>query len=256
MPYAVVTVPVAPMRMDSAHRSEMISQLLWGECVEILQSAPGGWVKVKNQYDDYIGWATENHLQLVDEAFYQQPATAYLPEWVNTVTLNGAPMQVPFGCLVKGNKSSDQWGAFSVAIPGNFREITVPAANMASLILEAGMKFLNTAYLWGGRSVFGVDCSGLTQNVYKLVGIPLWRDAYQQATQGETVDFLQEAQLGDLAFFDNDEGRITHVGILLNDHEILHASGKVRIDPIDNQGIINSDTGLRTHKLRIIKRLI
>ncbi len=256
MPYAVVTVPVAPLRMEAAHRSEMISQLLWGECVEILTSAPGGWVQVKNQYDDYTGWATENHLQLVNEEFYQQPATVYLPEWVNTVRLNGAPMQVPFGCLVKGNKSSAQWGDFAVDITGNFGETTVPTANIASLILDAGMKYLNTAYLWGGRSVFGVDCSGLTQNVYKLVGIPLLRDAYQQATQGHTVDFLQEAQLGDLAFFDNEAGRITHVGILLNDHEILHASGKVRIDPIDNQGITNSDTGLRTHQLRIIKRLL
>ncbi|MFB6457347.1 NlpC/P60 family protein [Chitinophaga sp. Hz27] len=256
MLYAVVTVPVAPLRMESAHRSEMISQLLWGECVEILASAAGGWVQVKNQYDDYIGWATESHLQLVDESFYKAPVSGFLPGWSNEVMLNGQPMMVPFGCLVKGQAGSSNWGQFVVNIPTNLVTTDVATAQRAIIIRDAALKYLNTAYLWGGRSVFGVDCSGLTQNTFKLAGVALWRDAYQQATQGTTVDFLQEGQLGDLAFFDNEEGRITHVGILLNDHEIIHSSGKVRIDPIDNQGIINSDTGIRTHKLRIIKRLL
>ncbi|NIG54253.1 C40 family peptidase [Chitinophaga sp. Cy-1792] len=256
MPYAVVTVPVAPLRMEWAHRSEMISQLLWGECVEILASAAGGWVQVRNQYDDYIGWATESHLQPIDELFYKLPVTGYLPEWSNEVIFNGQPMMVPFGCLVKCQGGSSNWGQSVVNIPANLATTDVPAAQRATVIRDAAMKYLNTAYLWGGRSVFGVDCSGLTQNTFKLAGIELWRDAYQQATQGNAVDFLQEAQLGDLAFFDNEEGRITHVGILLNDQEIIHSSGKVRIDPIDNQGIINRDTGIRTHKLRIIKRLL
>jgi cell wall-associated NlpC family hydrolase len=108
--------------------------------------------------------------------------------------------------------------------------------------------------LWGGRSVFGIDCSGLTQAVYKFLNIQLLRDANQQATQGELVNFLQEARCGDLAFFDNEEGQIIHVGILLNNQEILHTSGKVRIDKIDNAGIINAETGERTQNLRIIKR--
>ena len=113
---------------------------------------------------------------------------------------------------------------------------------------------LHTAYVWGGRSAFGIDCSGFTQLVFKSFGIVLFRDAYQQATQGEVVGFLQEAKTGDLAFFDNAEGRITHVGMLINEHEIIHASGKVRIDRIDSQGIVNVDTNERTHQLRIIKR--
>jgi cell wall-associated NlpC family hydrolase len=115
-------------------------------------------------------------------------------------------------------------------------------------------RFLNTPYLWGGRSVFGVDCSGFTQMVFRFFNIPLLRDAYLQASQGEVIGFLQEARCGDLAFFDNAEGRITHVGILLNAHEIIHSSGQVRIDKIDNAGIVNTDSGARTHQLRIIKR--
>ena len=115
-------------------------------------------------------------------------------------------------------------------------------------------KFLNTPYLWGGKSVFGIDCSGFSKLVYKLLNVAIPRDAWQQALHGDTVSFLQEAKCGDLAFFDDEEGKIVHVGILLNEHEIIHSSGKVRLDKIDNQGIQNVETKQRTHKLRIIKR--
>jgi cell wall-associated NlpC family hydrolase len=123
-------------------------------------------------------------------------------------------------------------------------------------IRQLTYKFLNTPYLWGGKSVFGVDCSGFTQTIFKFLHIPLLRDAYQQATQGEAVGFLEETKTGDLAFFDNEEGKITHVGILLSANEIIHASVKVRIDKIDNMGIVRSDNFQRTHHLRIIKRLL
>jgi len=255
MPYAIVIVPVAPLRETASHKSEMISQLLWGAAVEITATAPGGWVQIKHQYDGYTGWATAAHLEPIDETLFLEPAAWYLPGWVNRVTMNGQPMMVPFGCLVKSrNDTSTQWGNITV----KFEDKPLPLTNHTlidgTVLKSVAAVFLNTGYLWGGSSVFGVDCSGFTQNVFKLFGIPLWRDAYQQASQGDIVGFLQEARPGDLAFFDNEEGRITHVGILLNDHEIIHASGKVRIDPIDNQGIINADTGVRTHQLRIIKR--
>ncbi|TWF41492.1 SH3 domain-containing protein [Chitinophaga polysaccharea] len=255
MPYAIVTVPVAPLRRTASHRSEMISQLLWGAAVSVIDTAPDGWVQVKNQYDGYMGWVTAAHLETIDEALFLEPATRYLPGWVNRVTMNGVPMQVPFGCLVKGHGNTTvQWGSITI----KFEDKPVLLNNNNSVDVDAlkaaAAQFLNTGYLWGGTSVFGVDCSGFTQNVFKLSGISLLRDAYQQAGQGQLVGFLQEAQLGDLAFFDNEEGRITHVGILLNDHEIIHSSGKVRIDAIDNEGIINTDTGIRTHRLRIIKR--
>ncbi|MEZ2444131.1 C40 family peptidase [Chitinophaga sp. RCC_12] len=255
MPYAIVIVPVAPLRSATSHKSEMISQLLWGAAVEITETAPDGWVKIKNQYDGYTGWATAAHLETIDESLYLAPAKYYFPAWVNRVTMNDRPMLVPFGCLVKSDSDiSTQWGTIAVKFEDKPLPLTHHNPVDITALKSAAEQFLNTGYLWGGSSVFGVDCSGFTQQVFKLSGIPLLRDAYQQATQGHIVDFLQEARLGDLAFFDNEEGRITHVGILLNDHEIIHSSGKVRIDPIDNEGIINADTGLRTHHLRIIKR--
>jgi len=124
----------------------------------------------------------------------------------------------------------------------------------ADTVRETAFAYLDVPYIWGGKSKFGIDCSGFCQQVYKAFGIRLPRDAYQQAALGEVVGFLQEVQCGDLAFFDNEEGKITHVGMMLSSQEIIHASGKVRIDKIDNQGIINVDTGARTHRLRIIKR--
>jgi gamma-D-glutamyl-L-lysine dipeptidyl-peptidase len=124
----------------------------------------------------------------------------------------------------------------------------------AGNIRSVAMRYSDVPYIWGGKSKCGIDCSGFAQQVFKQFGIKLPRDSHQQAGLGEVVGFLAEVQTGDLAFFDNEEGRITHVGIMLSHDEIIHASGKVRIDKIDNQGIINAETGVRTHKLRIIKR--
>lgn len=255
MPYAITVVPVMPLRAEPAHRSEMISQVLWGENVEILVTGTDGWVKVRCQYDNYEGWATFNHLETIEDDLFHAPYTHYTAGWVNTVEVNGKAMHVPYGCLVKQVvEPVTMWGKVAVQFEETLKRLGSSEKVDENDLLDKAFLFLNTTYLWGGKSVFGADCSGFTQTVFKTLGIALLRDAYQQATQGETVDFLQEVHTGDLAFFDNTEGRITHVGILINDREIIHASGKVRVDSIDNQGIINVDTGLRTHNLRIIKR--
>lgn len=238
MPYAITIVPVAPIRAEAAHRSEMISQLLWGECVEITDTASGGWVQIKNQYDGYAGWVSLSHLEEINGELYNAPANWYMPGWVNHVMMNGQKMMVPFTCLLKNNNDlSTQWGDVRVVLEDKPQPWQPDKPVDASRLKAAAFTYLNTAYLWGGRSVFGVDCSGFTQNVFKVMGIRLQRDAYQQATQGAGVDFLLEARIGDLAFFDNEEGRITHVGILLNDHEIIHSSGKVRVDP-DRKSVV------------------
>lgn len=252
MPFAITIVPVMPMRAEASHKSEIISQALFGECVETETVNAEGWVKVRLQADGYEGWVTHSHLETITLEEFEAPPTHIATEWTGVIHLNGRPMHIPYGCLLKlGNP---QWGNYRVEPKAGIAPWQPPASPQG---VWSGIahNFLNTAYLWGGKSVFGVDCSGFTQSVYKMLNIPLLRDAYQQATQGADVGLLQEAQPGDLAFFDNEAGKITHVGLLLNDHEIIHAAGKVRIDPIDHQGIVNSDTGLRTHQLRLIKRL-
>ncbi|MBK7884231.1 MAG: C40 family peptidase [Chitinophagaceae bacterium] len=245
MIFLTCCVPVAPMRLEAGHRVEMISQLLFGECAVLLDKQPGGWIKVKSKSDEYTGWCQQAHLQEISVDSYNLDKYSLTADWAADLIYNKYTMKIPMGSILTGMDSGkfkgNLWDPFS-------------AIKNEENIKQLAFKFLNTAYLWGGRSVFGVDCSGFTQSVYKFLNIPLLRDASQQATQGELIDFLQQAKCGDLAFFDDDDGSITHVGLLLNDHEIIHAAGKVRVDKIDSQGIINADTGLRTQKLRIIKR--
>lgn len=241
MNYAACCVPVAPVRIEPDQRSEMISQQLFGECCVIIIAEKNGWIKIENKLDRYTGWCSSSQFRQIDEAVYSNNDGKLAADWVNEIEFNNQLMYVPFGSLLSGIETENIW------IPSKVK-------TDSDIVREVAFKFLNTSYLWGGKSVFGIDCSGFTQSVFKFLNIHLLRDAHQQATQGELVGFLQEARRGDLAFFDNEDGQIIHVGILLSNNQIIHAAGKVRIDKIDNESIVNTDTGQRTQRLRIIKR--
>lgn len=254
MSYAVCCVPVAPVRIEPDHTTEMVSQLLFGECCIITVVEKNGWVKIVNKLDAYTGWCQQSHFQEIDDTHYYSEANDFTADWVNEIDYNGHPMLVPLGSSLTAMKNGNVfWRKNIVHYKGKLWN-PLTAKKDTKTIKQLAFKFLNTTYLWGGKSVFGIDCSGFTQSVFKLLNIHLLRDAQQQATQGELVGFLQQAHCGDLAFFDDEEGRIIHVGILLNPNEIIHAAGKVRVDKIDNEGIVNAETGNRTQRLRIIKR--
>lgn len=254
MVYALCCVPVSPMRAEASHRSEMVSQLLFGECGSVTEETKD-FVKITSLYDGYEGWCQRSQLQLTGSIPGDTNSTILVGEWVDKVSINGTNAWVPMGTPIISAAHEDLViGPFRIRYQVGSPWNTATAMPTADAITARAMRFLNTPYLWGGRSVFGIDCSGFTQSVFRFFHTKLLRDAYLQATQGENIGFLQEARCGDLAFFDNAEGKITHVGILLNDEAIIHASGKVRIDKIDHAGIINTDTGERTHTLRIIKR--
>lgn len=245
-------VPVAPVRIEPSHRSEMVTQLLFGESVTIKETLPGGWLKIQCSFDHYEGWITNSHI--TNESYTQNWKYRFAAEWTNTVLLNNSVMQVPFGSHIPDQALA--LNTFKYNWDFTETQLSVPEMAMPERILTIAKLYLNTPYLWGGKSIYGIDCSGLVQQVLKWANVPLPRDAWQQAETGTALHFLQEARFGDVAFFDNEEGRIIHTGILLNEHSILHASGKVRIDAIDTNGIVHSDTGARTHHLRIIKRLL
>jgi hypothetical protein len=234
----------------------MVSQMVFGECCEVLEQTKDQWSRVRVRFDGYEGWCTSPHLTEIDEKEFDAEQPPLTPEWVSPLEYNGHPMMVPMGSHLTAMKNGRaQWRKNQVHYKGKTSEPGVLNTD-SKAIRQLTQKFLNVPYLWGGKSIFGIDCSGYAQTVYKFLGIPILRDAHQQATQGEPVGFLEETKTGDLAFFDNEEGRITHVGILLKPNEIIHASGKVRIDKIDNMGIVQSDTNLRTHHLRLIKRML
>jgi hypothetical protein len=231
----------------------MVSQQLFGEKSFVIEKK-GDWVKIQLRFDGYQGWVQQSHVVPIDEDIFNKNDKGLTQEWINEVDYNGHIMYVPMGSAVSAFKNGMAfWRKNSVHFKGKTWEPEEVTIN-AKLIKQIAFKFLNTSYLWGGKSVFGIDCSGYTQMVYKFLNYSLPRDAWQQAEQGAAVNFLQEAHCGDLAFFDNEEGRITHVGILLNENEIIHSAGKVRIDKIDTEGILNLETKQRTHKLRIIRR--
>ncbi len=249
---AICIVPISPMRPEPSHKTEQLNQQLFGEFCTILETEKD-WYKIQSNYDGYIGWVTANHLTIVDEHLIQMTTQHFTCEWTNLINFNKQDMQIPFGCMLPGLLQNHvQWNEVHVEYHGELQKRS--AKNIHHQLEAFAFMFMNTPYLWGGKSVFGIDCSGFAQQVFKLVDIHLPRDAKDQAQKGESVGFLAESKIGDLAFFDNEEGEIIHVGILLNERQIIHAAGKVRIDHIDSQGIINSETNLRTHQLRIIKR--
>lgn len=258
MTYITAIVAVVPIRAEASHQSEMVSQLLFGELAELIEGNPqlvtGSFVKIKSRLDGYEGWCQSAQLASVPEALVNQYNNTIASGLMNPMEVNGIPMHLPFGVSL-GLFNNQQ-----LALEGyHFRyigESVQPENNPfeSEQITQIARLFLNTPYLWGGRSLFGIDCSGFVQQVYRYFNIVLPRDAYQQAELGTDIAFLAETLCGDLAFFDNAAGRITHVGILLNESQIIHASGKVRIDSIDQAGILNTDTGERTHSLRLIKR--
>ena len=253
MAFVICIVPAAPLRKEEAHRSEMISQVLFGELAEAIEEIQS-FTKIRCAFDGYEGWCQSNQLAVITEAQANSFSKAITPDWDSLISVNHHPMHIPIGSSVGILKNGQAvLDKFTITYSGkSFDPETVVIS--ADAIKAKAFQYLNTPYLWGGRSVYGIDCSGFVQQVFRYFNIILPRDAYQQAGVGEAVGFLQETQCGDLAYFDNEEGRITHVGMMLSADTIIHASGKVRIDKIDNMGIVNGDTGERTHRLRIIKR--
>lgn len=247
----ICAVPVAPLRKEASHRSEMVSQLLFGELVEVFETS-GDFILVTNAYDAYTGWCQRSQLTEVPHSIQFPEHELLTANFINTGNFRDTPIHLPLGIPIGNwNEVKDIGFSFSddIVIAGS-----VPFS--ASEIVKYTLQYINVPYLWGGRSVFGIDCSGFSQQVFRYFGKRLPRDSGEQAQLGELVGFLAESKPGDLAFFDNAEGNITHVGILLTSNTIVHASGKVRLDTIDQWGIINRETQQRTHTLRIIKRFL
>ena len=255
MKYGIAVLSVIAIRKEMSHRSEQISQLLFGETYEVLQKQ-GSWLQIRCNYDSYEGYMDESQHHELNERDYL--ATISNESGIALELVNSAASSSHSVSILTGSSLPFFDGMnFKIGREKfiyNGQAVLADAKNPA-VFERIALKYTNAPYLWGGRSPFGIDCSGFTQMVFKFIGVPLLRDAYQQAGQGSTVNFIEESIAGDLAFFANDEGRIVHVGIILKDNRIIHASGKVRIDKIDHFGIYNTEHKKYSHNLKIIKRI-
>ena len=249
MQYGICDLSIVPLRGKPADSSELVSQVLYGDFFKIIEQRKN-WSKIRLAFDSYEGWVDNKQYLKINQENYKSlkketpQLSLDLVEFIQDINQQLHP--VLLGSSLNGLKLLNH------KFDGTFVNCKNPKENL----IQTAFLYLNTPYLWGGKTPFGIDCSGFTQMVYKLNGYKLLRDASQQATQGEALSFIEESEPGDLAFFDNIEGVITHVGIILKDNYIIHAHGKVRIDRLDHSGIYNVDKNIHTHKLRVIKKII
>jgi hypothetical protein len=249
MKYGICNLSMVPLRAEAADSSELVTQVLYGELFKVLESRKK-WSRIRLAFDGYEAWIDNKQFLFIEEDNYKhlsKQTPIFSEDLVDMVTTKDKQiLSIVLGSSLNGLDFLNH----------DFEGSSVQEKFSKENLINTALLYLNTPYLWGGKTPFGIDCSGLTQMVYKINGYPLKRDANQQVEQGEALSFIEESEPGDLAFFDNPEGDITHVGIIMKDNYIIHAHGKVRIDRLDHTGIFNIQTNLHTHKLRVIKRII
>ncbi len=256
MHYGICNLSIVPIRIAPSETSEMVSQLLFGEHFKVLEKRKK-WSKIRLQFDSYEGYIDNKQFEEItadDYATLGKSAPILSAELIDFITDDkGNLSTICIGSTLP--QYSDKKIRYNSA-EFQYEGTIVGYKKDKEAIIKNAFMYLNAPYLHGGKTPFGIDCAGFTQMIYKLCGYQLLREAKQQATQGNVLSFIEESEPGDLAFFDDAEGIINHVGIIMKDNYIIHAFGKVRIDRLDHSGIYNVDTKRHTHKLRVIKHII
>lgn len=258
MKFAICHNSVVPVRTSSSNRSEQVSQLLFGEIVEILETKGRLWTKVRCTWDNCIGWVVSRQIKAITKTEFDlfEEKFAYCLDLFQPLMSDNESMPIAIGSRLPdfdGMKFKFDGRAYNYSGQAVFPEHLQPETDK---VLKIAKRYLSAPYQWGGRSPMGIDSAGFTQMVFKLVGIKLVRTTDQQVFQGELIDFIEQARPGDLAFFENKAGNITHVGILLPDGKIIHTAEKVKVDKIDHYGIYCHEQNKYTHRLRVIKRIL
>ena len=248
MQYGLCNHSIVGLRREPSDRSELTSQLLYGELFKVLEHRKK-WSKIRLSFDKYEGWIDNKQFQWIEKSDYSRLSSQdeiFCADLVNLITDANKKLQpIVLGSILNATATLNH----------HFDGERLIGKKNKEQLIETALMYLNAPYLWGGKTPFGIDCSGFTQMVYRLNGLKLMRDASEQSKQGDALSFIEESSPGDLAFFDNKEGAIIHVGIIMENNHIIHAHGKVRIDLLDHTGIYNVDHRIHSHNLRVIKSI-
>lgn len=255
--FGVCRLSVVPVRSDASDRAELVTQLFFGEHYEILSSTKDKkWLRIRIHYDQYEGWIdakqhhsiTKEHFEYINRADFK-----ITTDITTSILYNKNPLTIVMGSIIP--ISGSELFRMEEQFAFNGESKSMGQKRDAEFLKLTAYKYLNSPYQWGGKNPFGIDCSGFVQMVFKISGYKLNRDTAQQSKQGKEIQ-LNDMEPGDLAFFRSKEDKISHVGIILADSKIIHASGKVRIDYLNEEGILHSDTKVYSHQLVAIRRIL
>lgn len=256
--FGVCRLSIVPVRADTSDKSEQLSQLLFGDHYEVTgQSKDRKWLRIKINFDQYEGWIdTRQHHTILREYFeYLNRAEFKITTDVTaSILYNKSPQIILMGSMIP--ISSSELFKMEEQFAFNGEAKNLGQKREFEFLKNTAIKYLNAPYLWGGKSPFGIDCSGFAQMVFKICGYRLFRDSGQQANHGKLVKSVDQGKPGDLVFFKNADDKVNHVGILLDDDRIIHASGRVRIDHLNEEGILNLETKIYTHQFAHIRRIL
>jgi len=256
--YGVCRLSLVSVRKEPAHQSEQITQLLYGDHYSVIdKSKDAKWLRISIYFDQYEGWidATQHHYISAEYFTYiNQAEFKITTDLTSSMLYNKSLQLILMGSMIP--ISSSELFKMEEQFAFNGEAKNVGQKREFEFLKNIALKYLNSPYQWGGKSPFGIDCSGFTQVVFKICGYKLLRDASQQASLGKLIGGLGDALPGDLVFFKNKEDQIVHVGILLDSERVVHASGRVRIDHINEEGILNLESKVYTHQLSHVRRIL